>query len=81
MNTYAKFNKWLDTLTGAKEARKEVYTFEDMKTAWFNGYSTRNDEMKEAIAVEQEKHNIFLSESAVAHTINRMAVPRGDQEC
>jgi|GEM_PF-5215949 len=81
MNNHTKFKRWLDTQTGAKEAPKKVYSEDDMKTAWFNGYSTRNVEMRELIDVEAEKHNSFLSELAVANTINRMAAASGDQEC
>jgi hypothetical protein len=58
-------------MTGAKEPPKTVYTEDDMKVAWFNGYSTRNKEMRKAILVEADKHNAFLSEQAVSRFYKR----------
>jgi hypothetical protein len=75
MNKYTKFKRWLDTMTGAKEPLKEVYTEDDMKTAWFNGYSTRNKEMQALIQTEQNKC-IFAEEEIVAAEINQIAEER-----
>jgi NRPS condensation-like uncharacterized protein len=71
MNNYTKFKQWLDTMTGVKEPLKTIYTEDNMKAAWFNGYSTRNKEMRKAILVEADKHNTFLSEQAVSRFYER----------
>jgi hypothetical protein len=75
MNNYAKFKQWLDTMTGVKEPLKTVYTEDDMKAAWFNGYSTRNKEMQALIQIEQNKC-IFAEEEIVAAELNQLADAR-----
>jgi hypothetical protein len=65
-------------MKGAKEPPKTAYTEDDMKAAWFNGYSTRNKEMRKAILVEADKHNSFLSEQAVSKFYERKFYRQND---